>query len=83
MIGSAHYKKTKIEAWDVIKDWKLNFNLGNVIKYIARQHAVRKKKRDADLIKAFHYLAHEIIERDLPLAEKVASLVSGEKYDPF
>mgnify|MGYP000512503891 CR=1 FL=1 len=34
-----HYDPSGIEAIDVIEAWKLNFHLGNVIKYICRyQH---------------------------------------------
>jgi hypothetical protein len=60
MSENKHYKKTKIEAWDVIEDWDLNFNLGNVIKYIARaEHKDCKKK---DLYKAYSYLEREIVK---------------------
>lgn len=31
-----HYTQGKYEPIEVIADWGLNFNLGNVIKYIAR-----------------------------------------------
>ena len=31
-----HYNAGKIEAIDVIEDWKLNFSLGCVVKYICR-----------------------------------------------
>lgn len=31
-----HYNAGKIEAIDVIEDWKLNFSLGCVIKYLYR-----------------------------------------------
>src|SRR5699024_11770421 len=30
------YNQGKYEAIDVIEDWKLNFNLGNTVKYISR-----------------------------------------------
>jgi hypothetical protein len=53
-----HYKNTKIEAIEVIEDWNLNFNLGNVIKYLAR--APYKNNMKSDLIKALWYLAREI-----------------------
>ena len=32
----SHYNQGKIEVIDVIEDWKLNFNQGNVIKYVGR-----------------------------------------------
>ncbi len=43
---------------DVIRDWKLNFNLGSALKYIAR--AGRKGDPVEDLEKAREYLAFEI-----------------------
>lgn len=54
----AHYTHSKFEAWDVIHDWKLNFNLGNTVKYISR--ADHKGKRLEDLQKAKAYLDREI-----------------------
>jgi len=50
----------KYEPKDVIRDWKLNFNLGNVVKYISRNG--RKQGEDAvkDLRKARQYLDFEI-----------------------
>ena len=33
---SEHYRRHNIEAIDVINDWELNFNLGNVIKLVSR-----------------------------------------------
>ena len=53
-----HYNAGKIEAIDVIEDWKLNFNLGNAIKYIAR--ADYKNNAIEDLEKAMFYLNYEI-----------------------
>lgn len=31
-----HYNQGNIEVIDAIEDWGLDFNLGNVIKYVAR-----------------------------------------------
>ena len=45
----------------VIADWGLNFNLGNVIKYIARNG--RKDDAIQDLLKARQYLDFEIEEQ--------------------
>jgi hypothetical protein len=54
-----HYcKGRKYEPKDVIRDWELNFNLGNVIKYVAR--AGRKEDELLDLEKAKQYLEFEI-----------------------
>lgn len=56
-----HYNMGSIEVIDVIEDWKLNFNLGNVIKYIAR--ADYKADATEDLQKASWYLNREIERR--------------------
>ena len=55
----SHYVKgRKFEPKDVIRDWKLNFNLGNAVKYIAR--AGRKDDIVQDLKKAQEYIQFEI-----------------------
>lgn len=57
----SHYcEGRKFEPKDVIRDWNLNFNLGNVVKYISRNG--RKAGEDAvkDLMKARQYLDFEI-----------------------
>lgn len=53
-----HYNTGKYEVIDVIEDWKLNFNLGNVIKYVSR--ADHKGNKIEDLKKALWYLKREI-----------------------
>ena len=53
-----HYNQGKYEPIDVIKDWKLDFDLGNVVKYIAR--CEYKGNKIQDLNKALEYLQHEI-----------------------
>jgi hypothetical protein len=54
-----HYKSGKCtEAINVIEDYQLNFNLGNVIKYVLR--ADNKGRREEDLRKALWYLQREI-----------------------
>lgn len=55
----SHYCEGRsFEPIDVINDWQLNFNLGNVIKYISR--AGRKDNILQDLKKALFYLKYEI-----------------------
>ena len=56
-----HYNAGKIEAIDVIEDWKLNFSLGCVVKYICR--AEFKDSTIQDLEKASWYLNREIQRR--------------------
>lgn len=55
----SHYVEgRKFEPKDVIRDWGLNFNLGNAVKYIAR--AGRKADLVKDLKKAQQYIQFEI-----------------------
>jgi hypothetical protein len=54
----SHYNKGKIEVIDAIEDWQLDFNLGNVVKYVAR--ADHKGNRLEDLKKAKFYIDREI-----------------------
>jgi hypothetical protein len=54
-----HYVEgRKYEPIDVIEDWELGFNLGNVVKYVSR--AGRKDDIVQDLEKAEFYLKREI-----------------------
>lgn len=55
-VKDQHYKK-KVEPIDLIEAFELNFNLGNVIKYVSRcEHKGNKKD---DLRKALYYLNRE------------------------
>lgn len=55
----SHYSEgRKYEPVEVIRDWGLNFNLGNAVKYISR--VGRKDNSIEDLKKAQQYLQFEI-----------------------
>jgi hypothetical protein len=54
----AHYKVGGIETIDFIEAKKLNYNMGNALKYIAR--ADYKGNRKQDLEKAIWYLQREL-----------------------
>lgn len=55
----SHYiQGRKYEPKDVIRDWGLNFNLGNAVKYLSR--AGRKDDVVQDLLKAQEYIQFEI-----------------------
>ena len=63
IMNPAHYTEgRKYEPRKVIHDWELNFNLGCVVKYIAR--AGRKGAMIEDLKKARQYLDFEIEEME-------------------
>ena len=74
----AHYTSGKIEVIDFIEDKELNFNLGNVVKYVAR--CGRKKspgmsmdaKALEDLKKARWYIEREITTREKGMEKKNA-----------
>lgn len=54
-----HYDNGKdYDLIDVISDYNLNFNRGNIIKYVAR--AGKKENELQDLRKALDYLKREI-----------------------
>ena len=54
-----HYENGKgYDIIDVCKDYALNFNKGNILKYVAR--AGKKKDELQDLRKALDYLQREI-----------------------
>lgn len=72
----SHYVEGRdYEPHLVIEDWGLNFNLGNVVKYIAR--AGRKDDALEDLLKARQYLDFEIAKRDA--TEQKETKVKEEK----
>ncbi len=56
-----HYcEGRKFEPKDVIRDWNLNFNLGNAVKYISRNGRKDGNSALQDLKKARQYLDFEI-----------------------
>jgi hypothetical protein len=57
-----HYTFGNLEVIDVIEDWKLNYRMGNAVKYIAR--AEHKGTKVEDLKKAIWYLQREIIKAE-------------------
>lgn len=57
----SHYAHSRIEVWDAIDAWGLNYFLGNVVKYVAR--ADRKGNAEEDLLKAAAYIGKELRRR--------------------
>lgn len=68
-----HYTHGKIECIKYIMDKDLNFNLGNVVKYVTRAGRKGSDTRLQDLEKARQYLNFEIAEekRKLKQGEEV------------
>jgi len=57
-ITPTHYKTESIDVIDFCKLYDLNFNKGNIVKYISR--AGKKEDELKDLKKALDYLQREI-----------------------
>ena len=55
-----HYQGNGYEVLDIIEDFELNFNLGNVLKYILRAGRKDIKLKEEDLEKALFYLKREL-----------------------
>jgi hypothetical protein len=68
-----HYENNKgYDVIDFIKDYGLNFNRGNVVKYLAR--AGKKDNELQDLRKALDYLEREIDHYERLQAEWIESI---------
>jgi hypothetical protein len=52
--GGDHYRKMKIQPWEIIDAHNLNFYEGNILKYLLR----KKDSRIDDLKKLIHYAEH-------------------------
>lgn len=57
----SHYAEGRLyEPKDVIMDWGLDFNLGNVVKYVSRAGRKNGSSIKEDLEKAKQYLEYEL-----------------------
>jgi hypothetical protein len=55
-----HYTPGVYEAINVIEEWKLDFHLGNAVKYISRAGKKDPSKTEEDLRKAIWYIERYI-----------------------
>jgi hypothetical protein len=55
-----HYQGDGYEVLDIIDDFDLNFNLGNVLKYVLRAGKKDPELKKEDLEKALFYLQREV-----------------------
>ena len=76
-VGGSHYKKKKIQPWDIIDEYNLNFYEGNVLKYLLRE----KVDRIEDLSKAIHYLEKEICNEKENLQQSELSICKQNETD--
>lgn len=56
----SHYQRGSIQVWDFIVDQRLDFLLGNVIKYVCRAGHKNYEEELDDLIKAKFYIEKKI-----------------------
>lgn len=66
-VGGTYYKGSKLQPWDVIEAWGLDFWLGNVVKYVFRASQNVKEDPQLNLEKGKHYL-----EKKLELLDQVS-----------
>lgn len=71
----SHYNCGKIEVIDAIEDWRLGFNDGNVVKYVARHRM--KMTPTQDLEKAFWYLTRELMKHHGVTEIRLVEMVRG------
>lgn len=75
----SHYNAdTGIECIDVIEDWNLDFNLGNVLKYLCRAGAKASGTFVQDLQKALWYARRSIT--NIPYSGPIGSRVEEHEY---
>ncbi len=55
-----YYKSDGIEVLDLTDAFDLNFNLGNVVKYVVRAGKKDGEEKEKDLAKAKFYLTREL-----------------------
>lgn len=56
----AHYQRGSIQVWDFIADQKLDYFLGNVVKYVCRAGHKKYEEELDDLLKAKAYIEKRI-----------------------
>ena len=71
----SHYEKTDYEPIKIINHYNLNFNLGNVIKYVLRAGKKEDNSKLSDLRKAVDYLMYEI---DMEIKNKSNTLINNQ-----
>ena len=60
VIVPSYYNKTNMSVIDIIDEYELNFNKGNIIKYVLRSGKKSKDTEIQDLQKAIRYCQMEI-----------------------
>ena len=77
-VGGEHYKTLKIQPVEFIIERRLDFAIGNVIKYLVRN----KGSRLEDLEKAYHYIELSVLKNYFPKSLQKSVVKRAEK-EPF
>lgn len=78
MNGKTYYDGTVV--WDCINECELNFNLGNVVKYVCRAGKKERNSKQEDLWKALDYLVNEI-NKDVAYPIYIACEIDDEEEE--
>ena len=70
VIIPSYYNKANMSVIDIIDEYELNFNKGNIIKYILRSGKKSKDTEIQDLQKAIRYCQMEIERLNKRLSKK-------------
>ena len=70
VIIPSYYNKENMSVIDIIDEYELNFNKGNIIKYILRSGKKSKDTEIQDLQKAIRYCQMEIERLNKKLSKK-------------
>ena len=70
VIIPSYYNKENMSVIDIIDEYELNFNKGNIIKYILRSGKKSKETEIQDLQKAMRYCQMEIERLNKRLSNK-------------
>ena len=77
-----HYQTNKgFQVIDVIDAFELNFNLGNVLKYVCRAGNKTTSLRDDDLKKALWYLTREVYQNSSSQSDNLEGLARYTNND--
>lgn len=70
VIIPSYYNKASMSVIDIIDEYELNFNKGNIIKYVLRSGKKSKDTEIQDLQKAMRYCQMEIERLNKRLSKK-------------
>ena len=70
VIIPSYYNKENMSVSDIVDEYELNFNKGNIIKYVLRSGKKNKDTEIQDLQKAMRYCQMEIERLNKRLSKK-------------